>query len=126
MAPPIFRSTNYMILYVYQKNPVKNVFSLQLRNKLSAAQIDPFELSIVSQSDCPKNQTAGYNININDDTISAHAAAEVIRKAGDKIGDGVEYISGKAKDVYNKVSKDSEESGKAEKQKVNPDAEWLP
>lgn len=69
--------------------------------------------------------TAGYNININDETISAHAAAEVVRKAGDKIGDGVEYLSGKAKDVYHKV-KDSDEDVKPEKQVADPDAEWLP
>lgn len=93
---------------------------------MANAQIDPFELSIISQNDCPRNQTAGYNININDDTISAHAAADVIRKAGDKIGDGVEYLSGKAKTVYNKVSKDSGEDVKPSKQQVHPDAEWLP
>ncbi|KAJ8954237.1 hypothetical protein NQ318_005833 [Aromia moschata] len=99
----------------------------KLRMKLSSAQVDPYDLSIISQKDCPKNLTAGYNININDDTISAHAAADVIRKAGDKLGDGVEYLSGKAKDVYHKVSdRDSNEDVKPARNVVAPDSEWLP
>lgn len=100
----------------------------KLRNKLAQAQIDPYDLSIISQKKCPQNLTAGYNININDDTISAKAAANVIRTAGDKIGDGVEYLSGKAKDVYHKVSDDNGEDRtvKPARQVNEPEAEWLP
>ena len=53
---------------------------------MAGSQIDPFDLSIINQKDCPRNLTAGYNIKINDDTISAKAAAGVIRKAGEKLG----------------------------------------
>ncbi|VEN42820.1 unnamed protein product [Callosobruchus maculatus] len=103
----------------------------KLRNKLANAQIDPFELSIIKQKDCPKDLQEGYNININDETISAKAAADVIRKAGEKIGDGVEYISGKTKDVVEKVyDRDVEMiepvSSKATLRKMDPDSEWLP
>ncbi|CAG9814896.1 unnamed protein product [Phaedon cochleariae] len=98
----------------------------KIRNKLSNAQIDPFDLSIIKQNDCPKDPNAGYNININDDTISAHAAAEVIRKAGNKVGDGVEYLSGKAKDAYGKVTEKTAKQEQGGYQKVEPDAEWLP
>lgn len=102
------------------------MYFFQLRNKLQSAQISPFELSIIKQTDCPKDPNAGYNININDETISAHAAAEVLRKAGDKIGDGVEYVAGKAKAVYNKVSENTGDDLKPAKQSAHPDAEWLP
>ncbi|XP_028144203.1 apolipoprotein D [Diabrotica virgifera virgifera] len=99
----------------------------KLRGKLENAQISPYDLSIISQSNCPKDPNAGYNININDETISAHAAAEVIRKAGGKIGDGVEYISEKAKEVYHKISDNTgADHPKPAKQTQDPDAEWLP
>lgn len=95
----------------------------KLHTKLIAAKIDPFELSIINQKNCPNNLTDAYNININDDTISAHAAAEVIRKAGAKIGDGVEYLSGKTKEAYHKyVDKD----GKTVTVTPDPNSEWLP
>lgn len=64
----------------------KNV-SFQVRSRLVSVQVDPFELSLINQKDCPRNLTAGVNIDINDDTISAKAAAGVIRKAGEKLGE---------------------------------------
>lgn len=84
--------------------------------------INPYDLSIISQSNCPSNGS-GYNINIDSDTFSAASAAGVIRKAGEKIGDGVEYVAEGAKKVYNKFSDGPEKrSGKV----MNPDSEWLP
>lgn len=59
---------------------------MQVRSRLASAQIDPFDLSLINQNDCPRDLADGYNININDETISAKAAAGVIRKAGEKIG----------------------------------------
>ncbi|CAG9767787.1 unnamed protein product [Ceutorhynchus assimilis] len=102
----------------------------KIRSRLSNAQIDPFELSLISQNECPRNLTAGYNININDETISAKAAAGVIRKAGEKIGDGVEYIAGKTQDVYHKISDKAEDTtGRIRSEasrSMDKDAEWLP
>lgn len=106
------------------------MFIDKIRSRLTNAQIDPFELSLINQKDCPRNLTAGYNININDDTISAKAAADVFRKAGEKIGDGVEYISGKTKDVYHKVADKADEGKERVRAQVSktmdPDSEWLP
>lgn len=102
-------------------------FVLQIRTKLSAVNIDPFELSIISQKGCPKGEN-GTNINIDDETFSAHSVAGVIRKAGEKIGDGVEYIAGGAKKVYHKVT-DGDDDKKEEVTHTtvsNPYAEWLP
>lgn len=59
---------------------------IQIRSRLANSQIDPFELSLISQKDCPRDLQQGYNFNIDDETISAKSAAEVIRKAGEKIG----------------------------------------
>ncbi|XP_030755029.1 apolipoprotein D-like [Sitophilus oryzae] len=106
------------------------MFIDKIRSRLSSSQIDPFELSLIKQIDCPKNASEGVNIKINDYSVSAKGAADVIRKAGEKIGDGVEYISGKAKDVYHKVSDKSEESSEKVKSQysktIDPDSEWLP
>ncbi|XP_057664569.1 apolipoprotein D-like [Diorhabda carinulata] len=105
-----------------------SMYITKLRNKLENAEISPFDLSIIKQNDCPKDPNAGYNININDETISAKAAGDVIRKAGEKLGDGVEYISGKAKDVYHKVSDKSANNEQINdvRKTIDPDAEWLP
>ncbi|KAL1500807.1 hypothetical protein ABEB36_006249 [Hypothenemus hampei] len=106
------------------------MFIDKIRSRLASSQIDPFELSLIDQKDCPRDLTDGYNIRINDETISAKAAADLLRKTGEKIGDGVEYIAGKTKEVYHKVADKSEdvtEKIKAHVGKVmEPEAEWLP
>lgn len=108
-------------------------------------------MSIISQKNCPKNinGTQGVNIDIDDDTFSAHSIAGVVKKAGEKIGDGIEYVAGGAKKVYNRYAKDGEEAAddakkvynryskdgqeaiedakeKARRMSAHPDAEWLP
>ncbi|RZC33917.1 apolipoprotein D [Asbolus verrucosus] len=98
----------------------------KIRSKLSAANIDPFDLSIINQKGCPKEGENGTNINIDPDTFSAQSVAGVFRKAGEKIGDGVEYIAGGAKKIYHKVADSAEEKDKSKLVTSNPDAEWLP
>lgn len=99
---------------------------------MSSFNVDPFDLSIVSQSDCPKSRNGdhGVNINIDDDTFSAKSIAGVIRKAGEKIGDGVEYIANGAKKVYKDATEDSKEKqevpSKGRYVTPNPNSEWLP
>lgn len=99
----------------------------KLRNRLSTFNVDPFSLSIISQKNCPRTNDSSVNINIDDDTFSAQSVAGVIRKAGEKIGDGVEYVAGGAKKIYHKYS-DTEDttdrSGRLENK--NADAEWIP
>ncbi|XP_019876691.2 apolipoprotein D [Aethina tumida] len=100
----------------------------KLRSKLSQSSIDPFDLSIIKQKDCPRNQTEGYNFNINEETISAHAAADLVRKAGEKIGDGVEYVADKSKAVYHKIADGGDDKLEKFQRMVTPDpnSEWLP
>lgn len=61
--------------------------------------IDPFDLSIINQTGCPKVAGEGYVIDINPDTFSASNIGSVFRKAGEKIGDGVEWTIDAGKKV---------------------------
>lgn len=70
-----------------------------MRQRLTSFNVDPFDLSIINQSDCPKDASEGYNIHIDPDTFSAANVANVFRKAGEKIGDGVEWTIGAGKKV---------------------------
>uniref|UniRef100_A0A1B6D487 Apolipoprotein D n=1 Tax=Clastoptera arizonana TaxID=38151 RepID=A0A1B6D487_9HEMI len=81
------------------------VYVDKIRSKLSSYGIDPYDLSIIDQTKCPgQNDDSGVNININDDTFSPQNIAGVVRKAGDKLGDGVEYAAEGAKKIYNTLS----------------------
>lgn len=80
----------------------------KLRSRLASFSVDPFDLSLINQTGCPKIQEEdkGWNIDINPETFSAHNVAQTVRKAGEKIGDGVEVainaskkVGGVAKDV---------------------------
>lgn len=99
---------------------------------MASFNVNPYDLSIVSQSDCPKRPPGAdpnYNINIDDSTFTAHSAAGVIRKAGEKIGDGVEYIAGAAKSIYSKgkhYAESSHERESLENPSPKRDTEWLP
>ena len=60
-----------------------------MRTKLSSYGVDPYDLSIISQTECPKhpNGTAnGVNINIDPETFSSHNIGEAVRKTGGVIG----------------------------------------
>lgn len=84
------------------------LFIDKLRSRLASFSVDPFDLSIINQTGCPKieNEDKGFNIDINPDTFSAANVAQTVRKAGEKLGDGVEVainaskkVGGVAKDV---------------------------
>lgn len=61
--------------------------------------VDPFDLSIVNQTGCPNDAKEGYNIHIDPETFSAANIANVVRKAGEKLGDGVEWTIEASKKV---------------------------
>lgn len=78
---------------------------MQLRNKLASYNVDPFDLSIINQSGCPKEgEDAGLNIHIDPDTFSAQSIGSAVRRAGSAVGDGVEKAVGGIKKVGNAVS----------------------
>jgi len=103
----------------------------KMRTRLASSSVDPFDLSIITQTDCPKNADEGYNIHIDSDTFSAANVANVFRKAGEKIGDGVEWTIGATKKVYNKLT-DSGPSDPSKNDKIaqqpqglSQEAEWI-
>ncbi|XP_058838705.1 apolipoprotein D-like [Topomyia yanbarensis] len=105
----------------------------KIRNRLSSSSVDPFDLSIIDQTGCPKEGEAGWNIHIDSDTFSAKNIANVFRKAGEKIGDGFEYAVNAGKKLYNQYASSSAEEdissgNRTERLTMNPnsDAEWLP
>lgn len=102
----------------------------KMRTRLASHSVDPFDLSIISQTDCPKDSSDGYNININPDTFSAGNIANVFRKAGEKIGDGVEWTIDATKKVYHRITDsptDTENKDKISQQPqtADQDAEWV-
>ncbi|CAG2059420.1 unnamed protein product [Timema podura] len=101
----------------------------KVRSRLSSFNVDPFDLSIINQTACNLNTTDGYDININPNTFTAGSIAGVVRTAGEKIGDGIEYVAGGATKLYNKLSKDTNNRDREEINDANDvknDAEWLP
>ncbi|XP_075983458.1 apolipoprotein D-like [Anticarsia gemmatalis] len=104
----------------------------KMRNKLSSFGVDPFDLSIISQNNCPQHingTTQGVNINIHPETFSSHNIGEAVRKTGGAIADGVEYVVEAGKNVYHKVASSKEDLTEAPGNRVHSlkdDAEWLP
>ncbi|XP_032527239.2 apolipoprotein D-like [Danaus plexippus] len=104
----------------------------KMRAKLSSFGVDPYDLSIISQTECPKHPNGtsnGVNINIDPETFSSHNIGEAVRKTGTVIADGVEYVVDAGKKVYNKVTSSKEdltESPDKPVRSLKDDAEWLP
>jgi apolipoprotein D and lipocalin family protein len=97
--------------------------------------VDPYDLSIIEHSCNPPDEET-LDININPTTFTAGSVAGVVRKAGEKLGDGIEAAADGASSLYNRfhgsnsnsnanVRRDREE---ATNNGHNPrnDAEWLP
>ncbi|XP_041972492.1 apolipoprotein D-like isoform X2 [Aricia agestis] len=101
----------------------------KMRSKLASYGVDPYDLSIISQTDCPKHEDgSGVNINIEPDTFSPHNIGEAVKKTGSAIGDGVEYVIDAGKKVYHKVTDSKEDLTEppSNNPKIRGDAEWLP
>uniref|UniRef100_A0A0K8TRK0 Putative apolipoprotein d/lipocalin n=1 Tax=Tabanus bromius TaxID=304241 RepID=A0A0K8TRK0_TABBR len=100
----------------------------KMRTRLGAYGVDPFDLSIIEQRNCPNERSEGVNINIDEDTFSAQSVANVFRKAGEKIGDGVEVVVDTGKKLYNKFTNGTEDDRNARlitEPAVENDAEWI-
>ncbi|KAI4454552.1 apolipoprotein d [Holotrichia oblita] len=115
-----------------RKRTLDNVILEGIQNKLKSFSLNPKELSIISQEDCTKKE-GGHDITITNDTFTAKNAAGLVRKAGEKLGDGIESAAAGAKKIYNRYNGDDSDSDDTAKEKTrftaantNPDAEWLP
>lgn len=90
--------------------------------------MDPFDLSIVNQNDCPKlGDDSQFNISIDPNTFSAKNIGGWVKKAGEKIGDGVETVISGGKNLYKKIRGDSSEREDPSRltEKIT-EATWLP
>ncbi|KAL3270570.1 hypothetical protein HHI36_021107 [Cryptolaemus montrouzieri] len=76
---------------------------VKLRDFLSENEIDPHDLSIVSQNNCPKPNSGTSVINIDDETLSAKSAGDVLRGAGNAIASGTEWAIHGVGTVVDKV-----------------------
>ncbi|XP_028036534.1 apolipoprotein D-like [Bombyx mandarina] len=110
------------------------MFVDKMRTKLSSYGVDPYDLSIISQNECPglpDGVSEGVNIDINPETFSSHNIGEAVRKTGGAIADGVEYVVEAGKKVYHKVASSKEDlteppSNPYAVRPMDSDAEWLP
>jgi apolipoprotein D and lipocalin family protein len=107
----------------------------QIRNRLRDYGVDPYDLSIIEHSCSPPDEDT-LDININPTTFTAGSVAGVVRKAGEKLGDGIEAAADGASSLYNRFhgsdSRDNNASVRRDREEVtnngnNPrnDAEWL-
>lgn len=106
----------------------------KIRERLSYFGVDPYDLSIVSQTGCPQGNNT-LDINIDPHTFSAENIGNVVRKAGEKLGDGVQWVASTGSKVYHKIA-GSEEKGTTKpddntraninKDYETNDVEWIP
>lgn len=117
-----------------RKPTLDKVYIDKIRNRLSSYGIDHFDLSIIEHS-CSAPDEDTLDININPTTFTAGSIAGVVRKAGEKIGDGIEAAAEGASSVYNRfygkegragVKKQDREELSNEPYNPSNDAEWLP
>ncbi|XP_063833239.1 apolipoprotein D-like [Ostrinia nubilalis] len=109
------------------------MFVDKMRTKLSSFGVDPYDLSIITQTGCPlhpNGSTEGVNINIDPNTFSSHNIGQAVRKTGETIADGVEYVVEAGKKVYHKVASSKEDLTETpthgRERNLDMDAEWLP
>ncbi|XP_011503496.1 PREDICTED: apolipoprotein D-like [Ceratosolen solmsi marchali] len=95
-----------------RKRDLDKAYVDNIRQTLASFGVDPFELSIISQSNCPRGNNS-FDFNIDPHTFTVDNFGHAMRKAGEKIGDGVEWIGGQSSKVYYKIT--SGEIKKAEK-----------
>lgn len=76
--------------------------------------VDPFELSIIAQSGCPQGNNT-LDINIDPNTFTSENFGSVVRKAGEKIGDGISWISQTGSQVYHKLAGTEETASTTER-----------
>ncbi|XP_043250146.1 apolipoprotein D-like [Colletes gigas] len=80
-----------------------------IRQKLSNFGVDPYDLSIITQTGCPKGNNT-LDINVDPNTFSSENIGNVVRKAGEKLGDGVQWVASAGSKVYHKIAGSEEKS----------------
>lgn len=107
-----------------------------IRRQLSNFGVDPFELSIVPQTGCQTGDDP-VNINVDPNTFTPTNFGNIVRKAGEKIGDGVEWVANAGSKVYHKIAGTDETTKTTTTTSASPSAsgiakietnevEWIP
>lgn len=97
----------------------------KIRSRLQGYGVDPFDLAIINQSNCPSlTRETKVNVEITPHTFSSENIGNWVRKAGSKIGDGVEWTVDKAKTIYKKVS-GSDDTNRSERL-TEEKPSWMP
>lgn len=110
---------------------LEKLYTDKMRTRLSSFNVDPFDLSIINQTGCPKDSKDGYNIHIDQETFSSQSIGDAVRTVGSKIGDGVQWTIEAGKKFYKKFTGPSEEESKPESAtavrvaSMEPDTEWV-
>lgn len=113
----------------------------KIRHRLSQYGVDPFDLSIISQVDCPQGNNS-LDINVDPSTFTSESLGNAVRKAGEKIGDGVQWLGQAGSHVYHKLTGTEENDHTSSttdansqpanvrnaggKYEMNNDVEWIP
>ncbi|XP_043678351.1 apolipoprotein D-like [Vespula pensylvanica] len=110
----------------------------RIKAKLSGYGVDPYDLSIISQNGCPHDNDT-FDINIDPNTFTAESFGSAVRKAGEKLGDGVQWVAHAGSKVYHKITgtEESTTSKPEETHRVIPvmrdsgkyetnEVEWIP
>lgn len=74
-----------------------------LRQKLSDFGVNPFDLSIISQTKCSHGNNS-LDITVDPSTFTSQNIGNLVRKAGEKVGDGVEWVANMGSKVYHKLT----------------------
>jgi len=100
----------------------------KIRARLQSYGVNAFDLSIINQNNCPTlAQDTKINVDINPETFSSQNIGNWVRKAGQKIGDGVEWTVEKAKGIYRTASGGSESiSERSAKMTETEKPIWMP
>lgn len=91
----------------------------KIRQRLSSYSVSPFDMSIINQSGCPRDGADGLNIAIDPNTLSSQNIGNVVRKAGEKVGDGVEFVIDSGKKAYGHISNSDRPNSEVETFEVN-------
>ncbi|XP_017754274.1 PREDICTED: apolipoprotein D-like [Eufriesea mexicana] len=79
-----------------------------LRRQLTNFGVDPFDLSIISQSGCPHGNNT-LDITVDPHTFTTENLGNVVSKAAGKIGDAVQWVANTGCKVYHTLAGSEEE-----------------
>lgn len=113
-----------------RRRDLEKVYVDKIRQKLSSYGVNPYDLSIVQQTDCPRGNNS-LDVNIDPHTFTAENLGTYVKKAGTKIGEGVDWISEQSSKVYHKIAGHSGEekfdtSRQEQPRKIESNDIWIP